>query len=261
MRTSTCQGWGRRSLVFVRTAVRWALIALVVWGLFASGLWPLLTLALVIGAPVVILPWIGPRVLRLVRWRAVPVLGTLTGIAAGGAIFAMSIGVTVLGATLAPLPSPSPTSASTIAPRATVAARGTTASTAVALTQSPAAVPTVAPASTATAAPQTVAPTAAATVAPITAAPTAAPRTPAPTPPPSTAAPTAAPRTTAPTVAPRTVAPTSRTNCHPAYPTVCIPPAPPDLDCGDITHRFFTVLPPDPHKFDGNDNDGIGCES
>jgi micrococcal nuclease len=50
-------------------------------------------------------------------------------------------------------------------------------------------------------------------------------------------------------------------NCDPAYPTVCIPPPPPDLDCGDITFRRFTVLPPDPHGFDGNDNDGIGCES
>ncbi|MEX1004528.1 MAG: S-layer homology domain-containing protein [Acidimicrobiia bacterium] len=48
--------------------------------------------------------------------------------------------------------------------------------------------------------------------------------------------------------------------CHAAYPTVCIPPAPPDLDCGDIPHRRFQVLPPDPHNFDG-DGDGIGCES
>ena len=26
-------------------------------------------------------------------------------------------------------------------------------------------------------------------------------------------------------------------SCDPAYPTICIPPPPPDLDCGDITHR------------------------
>lgn len=50
------------------------------------------------------------------------------------------------------------------------------------------------------------------------------------------------------------------TNCSPAYPTVCIPPAPPDLDCGDIPYRRFQVLPPDPHRFD-RDGDGIGCES
>ena len=49
-------------------------------------------------------------------------------------------------------------------------------------------------------------------------------------------------------------------NCDPAYPTVCIPPPPPDLDCADIPYRRFTVLPPDPHHFDG-DGDGIGCES
>ena len=47
--------------------------------------------------------------------------------------------------------------------------------------------------------------------------------------------------------------------CDPAYPDVCIPPPPPDLDCGEITYRRFTVLPPDPHRFDG-DKDGIGCE-
>lgn len=51
-----------------------------------------------------------------------------------------------------------------------------------------------------------------------------------------------------------------RAGCDPSYPTVCIPPYPPDLDCGDISFRRFQVLPPDPHNFDG-DNDGIGCES
>lgn len=50
-------------------------------------------------------------------------------------------------------------------------------------------------------------------------------------------------------------------DCSPAYPDVCIPPPPPDLDCGDIPYRRFKVLPPDPHRFDGRDNDGIGCES
>ena len=52
----------------------------------------------------------------------------------------------------------------------------------------------------------------------------------------------------------------SRPGCDPAYPTVCIPSKPPDLDCGEISFRRFKVLPPDPHGFDG-DNDGIGCES
>ena len=49
-------------------------------------------------------------------------------------------------------------------------------------------------------------------------------------------------------------------NCDSSYPTVCIPPYPPDLDCGDISYRRFQVLEPDPHGFDG-DNDGVGCES
>ena len=50
-----------------------------------------------------------------------------------------------------------------------------------------------------------------------------------------------------------------RENCDPAYPNVCIPSPPPDLDCGDIEYRRFQVLEPDPHRFDG-DKDGIGCE-
>ncbi|MEO0374125.1 MAG: hypothetical protein AAF329_05740 [Cyanobacteria bacterium P01_A01_bin.17] len=51
----------------------------------------------------------------------------------------------------------------------------------------------------------------------------------------------------------------AREGCDPAYPDVCIAPDPPDLDCGDISERNFTVLPPDPHRFDG-DHNGIGCE-
>ncbi len=49
-------------------------------------------------------------------------------------------------------------------------------------------------------------------------------------------------------------------SCDPSYPDVCIPSPPPDLDCGEISHRNFTVLSPDPHRFDGDKN-GIGCES
>jgi micrococcal nuclease len=63
--------------------------------------------------------------------------------------------------------------------------------------------------------------------------------------------------------APQSVATTaapSRGGCDPSYPTVCIPPPPPDLDCGDISYRRFAVRQPDPHRFDA-DHDGIGCES
>ena len=48
--------------------------------------------------------------------------------------------------------------------------------------------------------------------------------------------------------------------CDSSYPDFCIVPPPPDLDCRDISQKNFTVLQPDPHRFDG-DKDGIGCES
>jgi endonuclease YncB( thermonuclease family) len=48
-------------------------------------------------------------------------------------------------------------------------------------------------------------------------------------------------------------------NCSPCY-SVCIPPYPPDLDCGQISFCRFQVYSCDPHGFDG-DGDGIGCES
>jgi hypothetical protein len=63
-----------------------------------------------------------------------------------------------------------------------------------------------------------------------------------------------------PPATPPPAAPPVGGNCDPSYPGVCIPLSPPDLDCGDITFRRFQVLPPDPHRFDG-DNNGVGCES
>ena len=57
-----------------------------------------------------------------------------------------------------------------------------------------------------------------------------------------------------------TQSPSSTGNCDPSYPDFCIPSPSPDLDCKDIPQKRFTVLQPDPHRFDG-DNDGIGCES
>jgi micrococcal nuclease len=47
--------------------------------------------------------------------------------------------------------------------------------------------------------------------------------------------------------------------CEPSYPTLCIEPGIPDLDCWQIDEKSFPVLPPDPHLFD-MDEDGIGCE-
>jgi hypothetical protein len=51
-----------------------------------------------------------------------------------------------------------------------------------------------------------------------------------------------------------------RGGCDASYPTICIPPPPPDLDCSDISYRNFEVVPPDDHHLDG-DHDGIGCET
>lgn len=52
--------------------------------------------------------------------------------------------------------------------------------------------------------------------------------------------------------------PTDQSNCSPAYPEVCIPPPPPDLDCSDIEQKNIKVLQPDPHKLDRN-KDGVAC--
>ena len=70
-----------------------------------------------------------------------------------------------------------------------------------------------------------------------------------------------APAATGPGSAPRgsQPRPIAGGRCDPAYPTVCIPPPPPDLDCADIPYRGFRVLPRDPHRFDG-EGDGLGCE-
>ncbi len=53
---------------------------------------------------------------------------------------------------------------------------------------------------------------------------------------------------------------TQDSNCDPSYPDVCIAPAPPDLDCRDISEQNFQAKAPDPHKLD-RDKDGVGCES
>jgi len=108
------------------------------------------------------------------------------------------------------------------------------------------------------------------------AVPVITPRVPAPPTPRPTAAPTPrptarpTPRATAKPTARPTPRPTPRPTRRPepgggcdrqSYPEVCIPHYPPDLDCGDIPYRYFKVRQPDPHGFDGSDNDGLGCES
>jgi hypothetical protein len=46
--------------------------------------------------------------------------------------------------------------------------------------------------------------------------------------------------------------------CDPSYPTICLPAAPPDLNCSDIGFANFPVVGRDPHRLDG-DRDGVGC--
>ena len=55
-------------------------------------------------------------------------------------------------------------------------------------------------------------------------------------------------------------APVATGNCDPSYPTICIPPGSPDINCPAVPYGNFIVLPPDPHNFDG-DLDGFGCEN
>jgi hypothetical protein len=73
------------------------------------------------------------------------------------------------------------------------------------------------------------------------------------------AAPTALPAPPPAPLPPPVVEQRSGGACEPAYPTLCIPPGSPDLDCPDIDARRFPVVGADPHRFDG-DSDGIGCE-
>ena len=95
-----------------------------------------------------------------------------------------------------------------------------------------------------------------------TSSPTASPSpTPTSTPVTTVTATPTAPATQAPTATPLPTATADpRAGCDPSYPTICLPPPPPDLNCGDIPYRRFQVLAPDPHGFD-RDKDGIGCES
>ncbi|MDP8928574.1 MAG: hypothetical protein M3O70_08385, partial [Actinomycetota bacterium] len=47
--------------------------------------------------------------------------------------------------------------------------------------------------------------------------------------------------------------------CDPNYSGACVPPYPPDVDCGDIRETNFRVIGADPHRLDGG-KDGVACE-
>jgi micrococcal nuclease len=57
---------------------------------------------------------------------------------------------------------------------------------------------------------------------------------------------------------PEPTAPSGGNDCAAGY-DPCVPPPPPDLDCGDLNGPY-QVTGSDPHRLDG-DGDGIGCES
>jgi hypothetical protein len=76
------------------------------------------------------------------------------------------------------------------------------------------------------------------------------------------AAPTQAPTLPEPTTVPALPAPTDppvASGCDPNY-TPCVPISSVNLDCGDIPFSV-QIIGSDPHGFDGNVNDGWGCES
>jgi hypothetical protein len=67
-----------------------------------------------------------------------------------------------------------------------------------------------------------------------------------------------------------TTAPTATgSGCHPSYSGACVPTGFSDVDCeggggngpGYVSGKNFTVVGPDVYDLDGNDNDGIACES
>ena len=87
----------------------------------------------------------------------------------------------------------------------------------------------------------------------------------------TTAVPATAAPTTRGTVArpvPTTAAPDAG-GCHPSYSGACVPTGFSDVDCaggsgngpGYVSGKRFQVVGPDVYGLDGNDNDGIACES
>jgi micrococcal nuclease len=106
---------------------------------------------------------------------------------------------------------------------------------------------------------------------PLPPAPKPVPKPPVPT---TTTAPPPAPTTTGTTTSPGTTTTTTTgttttppppaSGCHASYPDFCIPPPPPDKDCGDFSQKNFrvdhSVANPDPHRLDG-DKDGRACEN
>ncbi len=77
--------------------------------------------------------------------------------------------------------------------------------------------------------------------------------------PPTTAAATTVAPPPPTTAAPPPPPPAQAASCDPNYSGACVPPYPPDVDCGDIGQPV-QVVGSDPHGLD-RDGDGAGCES
>jgi len=54
---------------------------------------------------------------------------------------------------------------------------------------------------------------------------------------------------------------TAQQSCHPSYADVCVPTDIGDVNCDDVNGSSFPVVGPDVFDLDGNDDDGIACES
>ena len=104
------------------------------------------------------------------------------------------------------------------------------------------------------------------TVAPTTTTTTTAKPKPAPT---TTTTAKPRPRPTTTTTAEPAPAPATSSSCHPSYRGTCIPPDVSDADCAGgtgngpwyVQEKDIEVIGTDVFGLDGNDNDGVGCES
>ena len=167
------------------------------------GTWwasPLLFIALVGLALVAWVPRLGPAILGRIGWHALPIVGSLRGFKASGAIITAAVGIVIVGVVFGPrVPTPmasadvagaaaratqisrSTSAVATLSPSADAQASSPSPSPAtptVAATQSTSPSPSSTPAPTPTSAPVTTAAPAASAATPSTAPPTQAPKSP-----------------------------------------------------------------------------------
>jgi len=112
----------------LRTRMPWLLTGVIGVALIFGTWWAsaLAFFGLLLIAIVAAIPWLGSRVLGRIGWKAVPVVGALSGLKASGALATAAAVVLVLSATVAPKPPPGPNSSpsASTAPRNEAVARG-----------------------------------------------------------------------------------------------------------------------------------------